>query len=282
MLRGTPEARILLRNIMSIEDEANARLVDQESQVGPFVDFLLVRNVETGACGQASCLHVSFQGKDYAVTCHHVLKPKAEYYTGPHRLATDQITEEDDKKPGIPPLRLVADSVELDLALFEQPGLDLPSIPKRSYPLSEGIITFEQAEKNKGTVGYIYGVPGFATRGFQYPDETVYLSTPIYRAYGPIVSVEAKRITADFAERKLLELHTREAPQLEAFQVSGGARDLGGMSGSGLWVHDGQRFHLAGVLKGREPGSCTLNTHTIEFTPIWSVVQWIKSVLTTK
>jgi hypothetical protein len=264
---------------MSIEDEMKLRFVDQESQIGLHTDFVLVRNTETGECGQASCLHVLFEGIDCTISCQHVLRPKAEYYTGARRLPVDCITKNDEEKPGVPSLRLLAESAKLDLALFDHPGLDLESIPKRSYALGEGAVTFERTLRNKGTVSFIYGTPGFATRGTQYPDGMVYVNTPIYRACGPIVSVEADRITADFAEAILFELNTKDAQQLEGFRISGGARDLGGMSGSGLWIHDRLRFRLAGVLRGPEAGSDMTHSHIIEFTPVWSLEEWMKSVI---
>lgn len=50
------------------------------------------------------------------------------------------------------------------------------------------------------------------------------------------------------------------------------------MSGSGLWVHWGDEFHLAGVLRGREKGSDTKGSHIIEFTPVWRLVEWVRGL----
>ena len=200
---------------MNLEEQANALLKELEPQVGPHTDLLLTRDQAGGDCGHASCVHVSADGKEYSVSCQHVLRPNHLYYTGPTRLAVDQITEEDIKKPAVPPLRLVAESAMLDLALFEHPGLELTAISKRSCALGPDMLTFECASRNKGSLGFILGTPAFAARMNEYPDGALYMNTPVYKGYGPIIVVEADRITADFAETKLIELKNPAGSPIE-------------------------------------------------------------------
>ena len=265
---------------MNVEERGNVLLRNLDSQVGPHTDFLLKRDQAGGDCGHASCVHVSVDGREFSISCQHVLRPNLLYYTGPTQLKVDQITDEDMRKPAAPPLRLVAECAMLDLALFKHPDLDLAKISKRSCVLEPDTLTFERASRNKGSLGFIWGTPGFAARMAEYTDGTVYVNTPVYKAYGPIVTVEVDRITADFAETKLIEVKNVAGSPIESIQATGGARDLSGMSGSGLWVHWDSKFHLAGILRAREKGADTTASHIIEFTPVWRLTEWVRGMKT--
>ena len=263
---------------MTVEEQGKMLLGNLDSQVGPCTDFLLKRDPAGGNCGHASCVHVSVDGREFSVSCQHVLRPNLLYYTGPTQLKIDQITDEDMRKPAVPPLQLVAECAMLDLALFKHPGLDLAKISKRSFVLGPDTLTFERASWNKGSLGFIWGTPGFAARMAEYTDGAVYVNTPVYKAYGPIVTVEVDRITADFAETKLIELKNAAGSPIEGIQATRGARDLSGMSGSGLWVRWDSNFHLAGILRAREKGSDTIASHIIEFTPVWRLTEWVRGL----
>lgn len=49
-------------------------------------------------------------------------------------------------------------------------------------------------------------------------------------------------------------------------RISGGSRDLQGMSGSGLWLRDDHGVVLAGILKG---ALGYVGDPELRFTPVW-------------
>jgi hypothetical protein len=252
----------------TIQEQAGNLLQFRESQILCHTDIVIVRETTTGKCGQASCLFLRCNNMEYAVSCAHILKPGSEYFTGAKRLNTDRIPEGVYNE--VAPLKLVNESRSDDLAVFTHDGLKVSRIPKEHYTVEHSPVDYEAMIKNIGTLSFILGAPGAFTQGIQYPDGLVYVEADLYSAYGPIVSVDENRIIADFAERELVSINER-SERLKDFVPTGGARDLGGMSGSGLWVYATNRFHLAGVLRGRETGSDPMNSHRIEFTPIWKL-----------
>lgn len=258
----------------AIKQEIEAFLPLRESQITAFTDSMLLRNTQTGACGLASCIYVEWNGTPYAISCHHVLEEKREYIAGAKRVTGKTIDEEDSH--AVAPLSLIGSDKSLDLALFDLNGLTLSSIPKQAHPLAQSRIDFERAKRNLQTVAFIHAVPGFGSRGIQYEDGLVFMQSPIYSAYGPIVEVSEDLIVADFAERELGELNVKDFPHLRDFTPTGGARDLSGMSGSGLWVFCTGGFALAGVLLGPEKNNDPKSQHLIRFTPIWKLVQWLE------
>lgn len=248
----------------------------REAEMGGFTDSVLLRSLDNGACGLASCLYVEWKGRAYAISCHHALAEGREYIAGARRLQGATIDEGGSNE--VAPLSLLASDSALDLALFDLNGLGLPSIPKRAYPLAENGFTSTTTAGIIRCVAFIHAVPGFAMRGFQYPDELVFSQFPIYSAYGPIVDVSDEVIVADFAEVELIELESDAFPHLADFTPNGGTRDLSGMSGSGLWVISEDRFQLIGVLLGTDSRNDPQNQHLIRFTPIWKVVAWLESL----
>lgn len=258
------------------KEEIEELLPFRESQIGAHTDLLLVRDQITGACSQASCLYVTFQGNEYEVSCDHVLKPNADYFTGAKRLVNPRIDEGDSH--GVPPIRLIGSSASMDLAVFDRSGLDLQKVPATSYDLDANPITFECAARNENVLSFIYGVAGFAAEGLQCPDGLVFVNAPIYTAHGPIKSVNEDLIVGDFAEAELVALNAKHFPKIADFKPTGGARHLGGMSGSGLWVHADERFHLAGVLLGADSEFDRTKEHLIRFTPVWRLKEWLKEV----
>lgn len=260
---------------MITQHDVDPLLPLREEQMGLHTDLVLIK---TGnRCGQASCLHLLHEGRELSVSSAHILSQDALYFTGAKRLARPMMKE--GETHSVPALELIASDQPVDLCVFSHIGLDLSTIPKKSYDLAGNSITFEMATKNIGTLAFIHATPGFATRRFEYPDGVNLMLSPIYSAWGPIIRVERDVIVADFAERDLIELNTRGLPQLDNFAPSGGTRDLSGMSGSGLWVYHKEHFHLAGVMRGPAVENRELDMHAIAFTPIWVLKEWLGEVL---
>ena len=260
----------------AIKREIEPFLPLRELQITAFTDSMLLRNTETGACGQASCLFIEWKGTAYAVSCHHTLAELQEYIVGAKRLKGKAIKEDDTHE--VAPLRLLGSDETLDLALFDLNGLTLLNIPKRAYSLSESRIDLKTTTKHLGGGAFIHGVPGFGTRGTQYDDGLVFLKCPIYSAYGPIVEVYEDLIVADFAEMELSELNDKDFPYLKDLEPTGGTRNLSGMSGSGLWVICNGGFVLLGILLGPTEDNRAKIEHRIRFTPVWKLIKWLEQL----
>jgi len=269
-------------SIMSVVDSETIKceiaeyLPLRDSQLTSHTDSVLLRDKTTGKCGLGSCVYIEWKGLPYAVSCHHVLNANREYFTGAKRLTKPMIEEGDSH--AVPPLHLIDSNKTVDLALFDLNGLSLPTIPKQSYSLGENQISLKKTEQNLGTAAFIHGVPGFSARVFQYPDGSVYADIPVYSAWGPIVEVSGEAIVVDFAEREVSELNDKDFPHLKDLKPTGGTRDLGGMSGSGLWVIGGDRFHLAGILLGPAEENQPETQHLIRFTPVWRLIGWLEGL----
>lgn len=248
----------------------------RDAQITAFTDSVLLRNTDTGACGLASCVYIEWKGASYAISCHHILAEDREYIAGAKRLTSKIISENDSHAVG--PIELVASDKDKDLALFALGGIDLPSIPKQTYDLSNSLPNFDGTTKEIGTLSFIHAVPGFAMKGTQYEDGLVFLKCPIYAAYGPIVDVSENVIVGDFAEQELVEINLKDFPELTDFKANGGTRDLSGMSGSGLWVICEKRFILLGILLGPTADNKPESEHRIRFTPIWKVIEWLETL----
>lgn len=248
----------------------------RNSQICIYTDTLLVRNTDSGACGLGSCIYIEWRGQNYALTCSHVLKPDHEYFAGAKRL-NGRLDEEPDH--AVPPLKVIDRDSILDIALLNIDALDLAAIPVECYEIAACQSDLNRVLKNRDTAALICAVPGFATRGTQYVDGVVYLSAPILSAYGPIVDATDNKIVADFAEKELIECDTKSFPQLAELQLTGGTRHLGGMSGSGLWVYNGSRFELLGMLLGLDDKNDPKHEHRIKFLPIWKIKAWLQKIL---
>lgn len=261
----------------SIEQEVARFLPLRESQIEPFTDSVLRRDVESGACGMASCIYVDWEGTTYALSCRHFLREGSEYYTGAKLVGSGPMKEGDFNE--IAPLELLHSDADFDLSLFGLNGLALASIPKQAYPLKAKPLTLEEAQQSLRCVSFIHAVPGFAAKGTQYPqDGLVFMQRPIYSAYGPILEVTESLIVGDFAEKKLLERNEKDFPHLKDVEPTGGTRDLSGMSGSGLWVVCEDGFRLLGILLGAAKDNQPDIEHRIRFTPIWKVIDWLDSL----
>jgi hypothetical protein len=259
-----------------IKNEVCSFLPLRESQISAFTDSMLLRNSSDGACGLASCIYIEWSGGLYALSCHHVLAEERDYIAGAKQLKSQRIAEAGTHE--VRPFRLIASDPALDLAVFSIEGLDISSLPKSAYQLSNNRIDLKSASKNLGTVSFIGGVPGLMARGTQYNDGLVFMSLPSYSGYGPITEVTENQVVADFAEKELIELNDKDFPELKDLQPTGGARDLSGMSGSGLWVIDDDHFVLLGILLGPVRDNDPKDEHRIRFTPIWKVISWLKTI----
>ena len=92
-----------------------------------------------------------------------------------------------------------------------------------------------------------------------------------YTACGGISKVSNELIQGDFAEK---EIGNDSLTDLDgnALPVTGGARDIRGMSGSGLWCfNQDDKLNLLGLLSHKDDLSCDRNQHLINCVPIWII-----------
>lgn len=263
---------------MSIKEEILNLLPLRDGQIGIYTDTVLIRDKSSGKCGLGSCIYIMWSGEQYAITCAHCVPDGSECIAGAKRLEKAQLPTK--AEHSVAPLKLIKKDEGLDLALMKVEGIDLNSVPAECYAIEDNHINFDLLSRSGvGAVSFIHGVPGFLTSGDQCPDGVVFLSAPIYSAHGPIIEITETKIIADFAEKECVEANTKAYPKIAHVKLTGGARGLGGMSGSGLWGFDGKRFQLLGMLLGKEAGNNDETEHKIKFLPIWKIKAWIAKVL---
>jgi hypothetical protein len=220
-----------------------------------------------------SCLHVIYEGACYILTCSHVAKKDSIWFCGPKRLQKKMIP--DGEHHLTKNLIEITRNESLDVTVLKG-EIDLDAIGKKPYNLALSIpLNLRNVQKGIGTACYIYGIWGEFTHSAHYNDAVSYFEVPVYEAIGPISSCCDGEITADFAEKEIIEVNCKDFPQLEGIIATGGQRDLSGCSGSGLWVKglDGIII-LAGILLGRKPG--TSDQHIIRFVPVWKVLELLR------
>lgn len=240
------------------------------------VFFSLRRSDERTAVFEkvGSAIHITYKGLSLAVTCHHVAPIGCIYFTNPKRLKRPTIP--DGEKAFRQNVEELARSEALDLAVFDTSNIDVGAHGKQRYDLQKsGGVTPETVGKNIGTLSCIYGVWGKHVSGKSWEDAVLYIQFPVYTGLGPITGIERGFVIGDFAENEILERPkpNTEFEVLKTIMPTGGARDLSGCSGSGLWVLCGGEPVLAGILLGPEPSQH--DQHLIRFTPVWSLMTLI-------
>jgi hypothetical protein len=181
----------------------------------------------------------------------------------------------DDESPHqVTELTLLDWSEELDLAVFSGAGLDLGASKKLRYLMSKSDwCTRKRFQDEIGLATCLYGLWGEKTRGHIYEDGLVYLNAPIYTAVGPLTQVTEHELIADMAEKELL-FRNDANPVIKGTALTGGARDITGTSGSGLWFMLDKEPTALGMVLGRAD-PCPPGTHLMRFTPVWSVRAWL-------
>ena len=233
--------------------------------------------------GQGSCVFVSLNGRKFAVTCAHVLRGSGSSLIGASvvRDAAPPLGT-----PGTARSVSPTDTDErADLAAFEMNWFDPAAASKESYRLDGDVspIGFEVVSRNLGTASFIGAVPGAGAglgAGLHAPPSPGVLVTesPVYSAYGPIVGVTDDLIVANFAERANLAPPAGSSGMSSPITLSGGARDIRGMSGSGLWGKGKTGPVLLGILLRKASDNDDGAEHRICFRPIWKVVEWLSAI----
>lgn len=261
--------------IVITNEDAKALLHRASDVARRHTDVVLAVAKESGETSMASCVHVEFQGYQLLLTCAHVLRLEHMYFSNPKRLSLDQIDEE---KYEVSSLRLLGHSPTFDLAVFDGTGLIQPESGKEPYPIARSDwFSQKRLQSQLGTAAFIYGLLGSASRVHQYPDGLVYLQAPMYTGMGPLVDVVQNEMVGDFAEKSLLILNDKSFPQLTGQQATGGLREIGGVSGSGMWMtFDGVQT-LVGLVLGRRASSP--GTHHVRATPIWTIREWLDTII---
>lgn len=215
--------------------------------------------------GCASCVYIEYCGQRFAITCEHVTRGAGTVYD----LA---IAPSDKPTPFGPvtnrfPVTVLKEDKENDLAVLDVQLVDFSVAQRLPFVLeTSDFITKACLDDQPGLLSFIWGALGSKVT-LTPMREHVYFEVPIYSAFGYMKTVSPNEITAEFREEELLVHNIEAFPQLKDMRISGGSRDLSGMSGSGLWVADKHGIILAGILTG--PVSGEKGDPEIRFTPVW-------------
>jgi hypothetical protein len=215
--------------------------------------------------GCASCVYIEYRSRRFAITCQHVTRDASSVYV----LAIAPSNEPTPLGPvtQLIPATVLKEDAEHDLAVLDAQTVDFSVTQKQPFASgTSDFITQSCLEDQPGLLSFIYGTLGSKTELVP-TGKNRYVEVPIYSAGGQIKTVTPTAITAEFKEQELLFHNVDVFPQLQDMKVSGGSRDLRGMSGSGLWIRDNHGVILAGILKG--PASGEIADPEIRFTPIW-------------
>lgn len=210
------------------------------------------------------------------VTCEHVINKGQERYCGAGRLERPSVPD-NPKQHAVGPAKLVATNVGADLALLKNGSISYSGSQKTYYDLNRSnFVSENHMQSQLGTASFILGYWGEMGRAYAYEDGLFYLEAPLYSAIGPLCKVNVNELLANIAEKEVLFKNVKDFPQIAPHVPSGGARDLSGISGSGLWMMTQGRPVLVGIVLGRSHG--TADQHLIRVTPIWVLRDWMNSL----
>ncbi len=259
---------------MSVDREEAQRVLDTILPgIRRCTDVLLHRQSDRDEWSLASCVHVQNPIGRVALTAEHVTRPNHLYYCAPKRLPQPKIPREE--KYTTPPIPLVAKDKTTDLALFDTSKVDLATAERAPYDLTRSEnVDIESVRRNIGSLSLTCGTWG--KQSVLYGQGPMLGELPLYVGIGPIRGVRDEQIVCDHAEKDVLELNTSAYPDLAKVTPTGGARDLSGISGSGLWVKCAAGPTLIGIVLGRLDGR--KDEHLIRATPIWVVRDWLEQL----
>lgn len=226
-------------------------------------------------CGCASCVYIEYRGRRFSITCDHVTREASALY--------DLAIAPSDKPTPFGPVTsqsqaiLLRRDTEHDLTVLDAQMANFVVAQKKPFPLeTSDFISKEWLEQQHGLASFICGTWGVETLLIPM-GQNRYVEKTFYSAGGPIKTVTSSTIIAVFEEKELLSRNDQVLPHLRGIRISGGSRDLSGMSGSGLWLLDENSIHLAGILTG--PASGEIADPELRFTPVWVLCDLLQQVV---
>jgi hypothetical protein len=227
------------------------------------------KNAELSAhYGCASCVFVEHRNRRLAITCGHVTRDASSVrilaiQPSPQPTPLGPVTQ-------LLPARILRENAEHDLAILDAQTIDFVVAQKKPFLISTADqITQTFLERELGVLCFIWGVLGSSTEVVP-SGRGAYVEVPIYSNGGSIKTITQMAIIGEFREEQVQLVNDALFPQLADTTISGGSRDLSGMSGSGLWIAgEVLTYSLAGILKG--PASGNIGDPEVRFIPAWTL-----------
>lgn len=211
------------------------------------------------------------------VTCNHVTRKGSVHYFGAGRLDRDRAPD-DPWKHAVRPATLEAVHRAGDLALLRADPSWPAVSPRIAYDIHRSNIVTEQwLLQRRGSAAFIMGYWGKRTSCIPYNDGQLYVEAFLYASCGPLINVGLTELIADMAEAEIL-IKSDRFPKGRGPRTTRGRRNLGGISGSGLWMLLDDGPILVGIVLGARRGR--RDEHLIRVTPVWCLQTWMAELPT--
>ena len=247
----------ILKNIAIIQERTDAHTTQ----------VLTIK--ENGTCGYGSGIHIEFKGTVRLITCEHVVRKAKHVFVNPAPISGPIPRAGQDGKRYSCNI-VTADHLSDIAVLNYSRTKDMVNITP--YNLSgQPDYTNQIVNNHMGLAVYIHGLPGFNKEIINLNDSQIMTSCLTYTSGGGITTVSNEWIRGDFAEK---EIGNEPLTDLNdnALQLTGGARNIGGMSGSGLWCfNQDNKLNLLGLLSRKDDLNIDTDQHLINFVPIWII-----------
>lgn len=224
---------------------------------------------EDGTCGYGNGLHIEFKGTVRLITCEHVVRRAKHVFANPAPISGPiPRAEQDGKRYSC---NIVTADRQSDIAVLNYSRTeDMVNITP--YNLNgQPNYTNQIVNDHIGLAAYIHGVPGFNKDVINFSDGKIMTNCLTYTAAGGISKVSNELIQGDFAEK---EIGNDPLTDLDGnvLQLTGGVRDISGMSGSGLWCfNQDNKLNLLGLLSYKDDLNIDIDQHLINCVPIWII-----------
>ena len=224
---------------------------------------------EDGTYGYGNGLNIDFKGTVCLITCEHVVRRAKYVFANPVPVSGPiPRTEQDGKRYSCN--IITADHLSDIAVLNYSRTKDMVNITP--YNLSDQPDYTSQIVNNHiGLAVYIYGLPGFNKEIINLNDGQIMTDCLTYTAGGGITKVSNEWIQGDFAEKEIGNDSLTDLDGNE-LQLTGGVRDISGMSGSGIWCfNQDNKLNLLGLLSRKDVLNIDIDQHLINCVPIWII-----------
>lgn len=256
-MNETIKRQEILRNVEIVKDKVDAHTTQ----------VLSIKENETYGYGNG--INVEFDGEVYLITCEHVVRRAKYVFVNPVPVSGPVPQSEQDGKRY--PCNIVMADQSSDVAVLRYSRTaDMAGITP--YNLSDQpAYTNEIVTNHIGLAVYIHGLPGFNAEIIKLNKNKIMTNCLTYTAVGGIIEVSNEWIQGDFAEKELGNDPLTDLDGNE-LKLTGGARDISGMSGSGIWCfNQNNKYNLLGLLSGPDSLNIDKEQHLINCVPIWII-----------
>jgi hypothetical protein len=173
------------------------------------------------------------------------------------------------------PATLLKLSPEDDLAVLDAEKVDFAIARKEPFDMKK-IDRLTSIDLRDGDACFISGAWG-SEMSVTPVGENRHFDVPLYAGQGWIKTVTSREIISRHEEEEVRKCNVEDFPNLKGIKVTGGSRDLSGMSGSGLWILGEDGTLLAGILTG--PASGEIADPDIHHTPVWVLRELLQKLI---